>query len=169
MGLTFRKGTVADAENLVCFLERVRAEMTHPEWFYLDPPDLVREMLEDGTMTLWLAEEKHRIAAVFDILQPALKDYNYGYDLNLREDELLQVVHMDTAAVHPDYRGSGLQGQMVRMAEQELSGKGRRILLTTVHPENKYSLNNMLKQGYVIQKQVEKYGSRRYVLRKDIF
>ena len=58
---------------------------------------------------------------------------------------------------------------MVRMVEQELSGKGRRILLSTVHPENKYSLNNMLKQGYVIQKQVEKYGSRRYVLRKDVF
>ena len=169
MGLTFRKGTVADAENLITFLERVRAEMKNPEWFYLDPPDLVREMLEDGTMTLWLAEENHQIAAVFDILKPALKDYNYGYDLNLQENELLQVVHMDTAAVHPDYRGRGLQGQMVRMAEQELAGYGKKILLSTVHPENKFSLNNMLKQGYVIQKQVEKYGSRRYVLRKDVF
>lgn len=169
MGLTFRKGTVADAEDLITFLERVRAEMTHPEWFYLDPPELVREMLEDGTMTLWLAEENQQIVAIFDILKPALRDYNYGYDLNLQEDELLQVVHMDTAAVHSAYRGRGLQAQMVQMAERELSGNGKKILLSTVHPENKFSLNNMLQQGYAIQKLVEKYGSRRYILRKDIF
>ena len=83
--------------------------------------------------------------------------------------ELLQVVHMDTAAVHRDYRGRGLQRTMVEIAEQELSGQGRRILLCTVHPENRYSLNNMQNRGYEIQKRVNLYGSERYILRKDIF
>ena len=58
--------------------------------------------------------------------------------------------------------------KMVHTAEEELSGQGKRILLCTVHPENRYSLNNMLNQGYAIQKRVEKYGSERLVLRKDI-
>lgn len=169
MELTFRKGTAADTENIIRFLKNIKAEMTHPEWFYLDPPDLVREMMKDGIMTVWLAEEENQIAAIFDILYPGLRDDNYGYDLGLPEAELLQVVHMDTAAVHPDYRGRGLQAKLLHMAEQELSGRGKKILLSTVHPENRFSLNNMLGQGYAIQKQVGKYDSERYILRKDIF
>ena len=58
---------------------------------------------------------------------------------------------------------------MVQMAEEALSGKGRRILLSTVHPENRFSLKNMLAQGYRIEKRVAKYGSERCILRKEIF
>lgn len=169
MELTFRRGTLADTEGFIRFLEEVKAAMPQKDWFYLDPPDTVRRMMEDGTMELWVAMDGERIAAAFDILCPGLAPFNYGYDLGLAEGELLQVVHMDTSAVHADYRGMGLQQKMVQTAETELSGQGRRILLCTVHPGNCYSLNNMLQQGYVIQKRVRKYGSERFVLRKDIF
>lgn len=169
MELQFRKGTLADTDDFVQFLDDVRAEMSQKDWFYLDPPDVVRQMMADGTMELWLAMDGNQIAAAFDILFPGTAAYNYGYDLGLSQKELLQVVHMDTSAVQRDYRGLGLQRKMVDTAEQALRGKGRRILLCTVHPENRYSLNNMLKQGYQIQKRVEKYGSERFVLRKDIF
>lgn len=169
MSLRFRKGTLADVEIFIQFLDEVKAGMPQQHWFYLDPPETVREMIADGIMEVWLAMDEDRLAAVFDILYPGLNSYNYGFDLGLCEEELLQVIHMDTSAVHPDYRGLGLQGRMVHMAEQELFGRGKRILLSTVHPENRYSLNNMLKQGYEIQKLVGKYGSKRYILRKDIF
>ena len=169
MSLTFRKGTLSDAERFSEFLEEIRAGMSNKEWLYLDPPDLVSEMIADGTMELWLAVDGDRLAAVFDILYPGLDSCNYGYDLNLTESELLQVVHMDTSAVHPDYRGQGLQGRMVHTAERELVGSGKRILLCTVHPENQFSLNNMLNQGFEIQKRVRKYGSERLILRKNIF
>ena len=76
---------------------------------------------------------------------------------------------MDNAAVHPDYRGNGLQRRLVQIAEQSLAEQGSRILLTTVHPENQYSLNNMRSQGYSVQMLLNKFGSRRYILRKDIF
>lgn len=168
MELEFRKGNQRDTELFIQFLDTVKEEMTQKEWFYLDPPEVVREMMADGTMELWLAMDADRLAAAFDILHPGLDSFNYGYDLGLTEEELLQVVHMDTSAVHRDYRGQGLQRKMVHTAEEELSGQGKRILLCTVHPENRYSLNNMLNQGYAIQKRVEKYGSERFVLRKDI-
>ena len=169
MKLTFRKGSLADTEQFIQFLDEVKANMPQQTWFYLDPPDTVRKMMEEGTMELWVAMDGDRIAAAFDILYPGLASYNYGYDLNLTQEELLQVIHMDTSAVHQDYRGLGLQRKMVDTAETELRGKGKRILLCTVHPENRYSLHNMLAQGYAVQKRVEKYGSERYILRKDIF
>ena len=167
--MEFRKGTTEDTERLIAFLEQVRDGMERKEWFYLDPPEVVRAMMSDGTMELWLAEEDGHLAAIFDMLHPGLQSFNYGYDLDLSEEDLLRVVHMDTSAVHPDYRGQGLQSRMIREAEEELSGKGHRILLCTAHPENRYSLNNLLGLGYAIQKKVEKYGSERYILRKDIF
>jgi len=169
MELKIRRGTLDDAGRFIRFLNEVKAEMPQKEWFYLDPPEWIRKMLAEGTMTLWLAEDGDRIVAAFDILQPGLDSCNYGYDLELDREELMQVVHMDTAAVHRDYRGLGLQRKLVETAEKQLSGKGSRILLTTVHPDNFYSLNNMRRQGYRIQKRVEKYQSERYVLRKDIF
>lgn len=169
MELTFRKGIIEDTEPLIRFLEEVREGMEQKDWFYLDPPEAVRTMMADGTMELWVAEDHDRLAAIFDVLYPGLESFNYGYDLDLREEDLLRVVHMDTSAVHPDYRGQGLQAMMIRRAEEELSGKGHRILLCTAHPENRFSLNNLLGLGYAIKKRVEKYGSERYILRKDIF
>ena len=169
MCLKFRKGTIEDTEHLIRFLEEVRAGMSRKDWFYLDPPEVVRAMMTKGIMELWVAEDGNRMAAIFDVLYPGLESYNYGYDLGLPEEDLRKVIHMDTSAVHSDYRGRGLQAKMIRGAEEELSGKGHRILLCTAHPENRFSLNNLLSLGYVIQKEAEKYGSRRYILRKDIF
>lgn len=169
MNLIFRKGTTADTETFIRFLDEVRNDMPQKDWFYLDPQETVRAMMSEGTMELWLAKDGDRIVAAFDILYPGLDSCNYGYDLNLPEEELQQVIHMDSSAVHRDYRGLGLQQKMVHTAEEELSGRGRRILLCTVHPHNIYSLNNMLKQGYQVQKCVQKYNSERLILRKDIF
>ncbi len=169
MELNFRKGALADTEKFLQFLAEVWEAMPRKDWFYLDPPETVRGMMRDGTMELWVAMDGDRMAAAFDILYPGLDPFNYGYDIGMTETELLQVVHMDTSAVLADYRGLGLQQKMVQIAENTLSGQGRRILLCTVHPENCYSLNNMLKQGYTVQKRINKYGSERFVLRKDIF
>ena len=168
MELTVRKGTTEDTEDLIRLLQEVRQGMVRKDWFYLDEPDDVRQMMADGTMQLWVARDADVLAAVFDILIPGTAEYNYGYDLGLTEEELLRVVHMDTAAVHPDYRGRGLQFCLMQEAEQYAAAMGRRILLTTVHPENRYSLNNILRQGYTVVRRLPKYGSERFILRKDL-
>lgn len=168
MHIEIRKGNMGDTEAFIRLLQEVRQGMEHKEWFYLDPPEEIREMMEDGTMQLWVAMDGSRMAGAFDILIPGLEPYNYGYDLGFSEEELLRVINMDTAAVHPDYRGLGLQKRLMLEAEKETCRQGRRILMCTVHPENSFSLNNVLKQGYSIEKKLCKYGSVRYILRKDI-
>jgi len=169
MVFQFRKGIREDIELFIRFLDEIKAGMSQKDWFYVDPADVVRSMMAEGTMEFWMAFHENQLAAVFSVLFPGLQPYNYGYDLGLCEEDLLRVIHMDTAAVHADYRGYGLQERLVQMAEQELSGKGRRILLSTVHPENRFSLNNMQRRRYEIQRWVEKYGSERLILQKEIF
>lgn len=167
MSIEIRKGNREDTENFICLLQEVRESMEYKEWFYLDPPEDVRIMMANGTMELWVAMDGDRMAAAFDILRPGLEEYNYGYDLDFSEEELMRVINMDSAAVRPDYRGQGLQRKLIQCAEEQLSREGKRILLCTVHPDNRFSLQNVLAQGYTIQKKLPKYGSVRYLLRKD--
>ena len=168
MNIEIRKGGKEDTEAFIHLLEEVRQGMEHKEWFYLDPPEFVREAMEQGTMELWVAMDGETVAAAFDILRPGLEDYNYGYDLVFSREELLRVINMDSAAVHPNYRGLGLQGKLIQCAEEQLRREGNYILLCTVHPENRFSLQNVLHQGYTVQRKLGKYGSVRYLLRKDI-
>lgn len=168
MCINIRKGTKCDLDAFIILLREVREAMEHKEWFYLDPPEDIRAMMADGIMELWVAEENDRIVAALDVLRPGLEEINYGYDLGFSEEELMRVINMDSAAVHPDYRGRGLQRKLIQCAEEQIRGEGNRILLCTVHPENRFSLQNVLDQGYTIQKRLEKYGSVRYILRKDI-
>ena len=168
MEITIRKGSNDDIESVICLLQDVKAAMEHPEWFYLDSPEDIRGMMADGTMQLWVAEDGNTLAGILYILFPGLQEFNYGYDLGFTQEELLRVVSMDTAAVRPEYRGMGLQGKLIQAAEDSLKGEDARILLCTIHPENSFSLNNALKLGYEIQRELPKYGSTRYVLRKNL-
>lgn len=76
---------------------------------------------------------------------------------------------MDMAVVHPTYQGNRLQSRMLRKAEEVLAGSPvlRNRLLATVHPDNRFSLNNMLNSGYEIVKTTRLYGGLpRHVLQK---
>lgn len=169
MAIRIRKGSAADTESYLQLLHVVKEHMDHPEWFYLDPDEDVRAMMANGMMELWVAEDEDgTLAGGFDIIHPGLAECNYGWDLDFSESELMRVIQMDTAAVHPDYRGQKLQWKLMQEAEKSISQKHRGILLCTVHPDNRYSLQNVLKQDYTIVKKKEKYGSVRYILRKDL-
>ena len=169
MGIIIRRGTLSDTDAFINLLENVRSGMENKEWFYLDPPEFVREQMDGGTMLLWVAMDGDRLAGALDVLIPGEESYNYGYDLDFDRETLMQVVNMDSAAVYPQYRGQGLQRKLLAEAEEALRQMGKWILLCTVHPDNHFSLENVRRQGYTVQKLLKKYGSVRYLLRKDIF
>ena len=167
--IEIRKGTEEDLEGFIALLDAVKRNMDHDEWFYLDPPDALRKMMQDGIMEFWVALDGEKMAGAFDVLHPEQKSLNYGYAIGLSEDELPLVVNMDSAAVHPAYRGQGLQRRLMQIAEEDLlSRKEKRILLCTVHPDNRFSLRNVLSQGYRVVKSIPIYGSVRHVLCKVI-
>ena len=72
-------------------------------------------------------------------------------------------------AILPEYRGMRLQAILMEAAEQELAVKGYRYMMCTVHPDNSFSRNNMVRQGYRAVCRKEKYGGRiRDVMLKEL-
>ena len=102
--------------------------------------------------------ENGEIAGFFLIHIPGLTEKNLGRSLGLPAEELPAVAHMDSAAVLPAYRGNGLQARLLREAERRLAGGPYSIWMSTVHPDNRYSLANMLAQGYQVAATMKKYG-----------
>ena len=74
----------------------------------------------------------------------------------------------DSAIVHPDYRGNGLQRKLLEAA-LALLRPGIVGIGATVSPENQYSLNNALASGFEIVCRREMYGGYdRYLLAKRL-
>lgn len=140
-------------------------------WFVVDPEEDMRKMLESDGGRAYKAVEAStgEIAGVLTVVFPKTDPCNLGNDIGLPAEELAFVVHMDTAVVMPQYRGFQLQKRLMQYAETELAREGCRYLCCTAHPENVYSKNNILAQGYQIMTTKEKYGGfLRHVFMKKI-
>jgi ribosomal protein S18 acetylase RimI-like enzyme len=141
--------------------------------------DSYYEMLEDmdaGAKIIGVQNEKNRIIAYRYIAFPGKTKRNLGYDINLFEEEMNKVVHLETTVVDPNYRGNNLQSLTLEAAKKIVLADGYEHFLCTVSPHNFYSLYNIMKSGLMIKALKKKYGSAeagddglwRFILHSDI-
>ena len=99
------------------------------------------------------------------IVFPGTREDNLGRDIGLKEDEILRVGHLETAVVHPAFRGNDLQrkmGYLLIKAAQER--EGWEYLLNTVSPFNYPSILSTISMKMQIIDIAEKYeGKLRYI------
>lgn len=173
MEFRIEKIEMNDISEVIRIIMEVHQGMpeSQKEWFAVDDEAYTREFLTNGTGRAYKAVETESgtIAGIFTVVIPGLADFNLGYDIGLPEHELHQVAHMDTAAVLSAYRGYGLQNRLISYAEEELKKEGYRILCCTAHPENRFSCDNIRKNGYQVMLTKEKYGGFiRHIFMKQI-
>ncbi len=89
-----------------------------------------------------------QLAGMFFVVLPGMEEENLGYDIGMQGRQLYECAIMDTVVVLPEYRGMHLQYEMMQTVERKLHKEGYRYLLCTVHPENKFSRENVKRQGY---------------------
>ena len=165
------RATVFDAKEMTELIQYVHSCMDNKEWYVIDDLDYYTHYLKDGYGITYKAIdiETNQMVGIFMAIIPDTKEVNLGYDLGLDEKESKKVAVMETAAVLPEYRGNNLKYRLMQAAEAELIELGYCYLTGTVHPENRFSLNVFLKQGYHIAVTKEKYqGLLRDVLMKEI-
>lgn len=152
-------------------IQSVWQQIEQKDWFVADDSEYTRHSLTEGNGIGYKAFEADSgaLAGVFIATLPGDREENLGRDIGLSQEELGKVAHMESVAILPEYRGNGLQYILMKTAEDELRKQGCRHLMCTVHPENKYSRNNMIKQGYQVVLTKEKYGGYlRDILLKEI-
>jgi len=155
-------------QDLVNLQKIIAANLPCPEIFMLHDDLYLREILRHERSAIGVTTEEGLIA--FSIIRiPGLSEDNLGRDINLPEEELTKVAHLQAAAVHPAYRGNGLQRKLTSAHLGVIEEMGYEHVCCTVSPKNPVSLNNYLSCGLIIEGLCPKMqGWWRFVLHKNI-
>jgi ribosomal protein S18 acetylase RimI-like enzyme len=146
----------------------IAANLPCPEIFMLHDDFYMREILRHERSVMGVTTEEGLIA--FSLIRiPGLANDNLGRDINLPEEELCKVAHLQAAAVHPAYRGNGLQRKLTFAHLDVIEEMGYEHVCCTVSPKNPISLSNYLSCGLAIEGLCPKMqGWWRFILHKNI-
>lgn len=164
--MTLRAAGPEDAAAFYALQNEVRAAMPHPEQFVPDTlENIARYLKEDLCIGGW---DGGRLGAYFILRYCGQDAHNYAAFMGIPREEWDGWANADSAIVHPDYRGNGLQRKLLEAA-LALLRPGIVGIGATVSPENQYSLNNALASGFEIVCRREMYGGYdRYLLAKTL-
>ena len=132
-----------DLDYYIEFRESVRTKMEVPEWLGEIPKEGLEEMLSIGGK-IWMYYMGEIPVCTWMFIpagEEAKEDLEIeGIDYNLMGD-------IGPVFVNFDYLGNGLMYQMLLRFDEYLKSIGYKYVMTTVHPDNIFSSNNMIKYG----------------------
>lgn len=160
MNFVIEKAEVSDAQVMGDLIRQVYEEMEQKEWYVTDDAAYIERMLSGGRGIGYLAREakSRELAGIFLVTIPGDEPWNLGNDIGFSGEQKKAAAHMESAAVLKKYQGNHLQYRLMQAAEQDLRDGGFKYLLCTIHPENRFSKGNVLRQGYRVAATKEKYG-----------
>lgn len=171
MNYKFRLAIPQDIFPVYHLMTETMALMEHKEWFVPETLESLTAILnpQKGFLLLAIAVDTGELAGYFMILFPGNTEKNLGKEVNFSDEKLALTCHMESTVIHPNHRGCHLQAQLAAAAEERISRLPYRYSFATVHPDNRYSLQNMQRIGYQIIKEAKLYGGLdRLILVKDL-
>lgn len=162
MNFRIEKATIDEAQQIADLIEEVYEAMPQKEWYVPDNAEYTNSMMASrkGVVYKAVEEESGELAAILMALYPGVCEENLGNEIGLSVNQQTEVVHMESAAVRPKYRGHGLQARLMDTAEKEAIQRNKHYLMCTIHPSNDFSKNNALKLGYHVMTTKLKYGGK---------
>ena len=192
---TLRIAALEDACEIWKIMDFCAKSMEHKEHFICDDLDYVKDILLGTGFGVVACDVNGEIVGNLLVKYQGLEEENLGYDvfvkaetlthkiLNssvlpqdkksailLNEKNLNRVLHMDSASVHPNHRGHGLESRMIDFAETLVDPSKYCYSFATVAPKNFASLKSFERNGYQVILTKEKYGGLiRHVMLKTLF
>jgi ribosomal protein S18 acetylase RimI-like enzyme len=160
-----RKDSIQD---LVSLQSLIAENLPEPEIFRLHDIEDFRDVFQSEHSVIGVTTPEG-LAAYSIIRIPGLAEDNLGRDIDLTKGEQLRVAHLQAMAVHPHFRGNGLQRRMASAHLHVVENMGYEHVCCTISPRNPISLHNILSCGFVIKGLIPKFGGWwRYIMYKDI-
>jgi len=154
--------------ELVGLQNLIGENLSEPEIFKLHNNNDFKNIFQSENSVIGV-ETADGLVAYSIIRIPGLTEDNLGRDIELPREEHTQVAHLQATAVHPIFRGNGLQQKLARAHLDELEKMGYKHVCCTVSPRNPISLGNIISCGFVIKGLIPKFdGWWRYIMYKSI-
>lgn len=151
-----------NVDEYIEFRECVKEKMIHSEWLGdFSKEDLVN--LLNNNSKIWIYYlDKEPVCSMMLIPSDEKALSNFKLDLDYRE-----VADYEPMFVNPKYVGNGLQYQMLQVLDEYCINNKYKYAASTIHPDNVYSINNLVKDGFECKNTKEfKRGIRNIYLKK---
>ena len=188
-----RQAALEEAYEIWSIMDTCYQTLEHKEYFICDDLDYVKDILSGHGFGVVACDESEKIVGNLLVKYPGISKENLGYDMfmkmdmrliddgnqpflqntnlpiTLSEENLIRVLHMDSASVLPEHRGHGLECRMIAFAETLVDTSKYCYSFATVAPKNLASLKSLERNGYQVMVTKEKYdGVMRCVMMKTL-
>lgn len=151
-----------DIDKYLYYVQLVKSNMAYPDWLGDFTKEDIKELLENGSK-IWIYYLDSEFVCSMMLIPADKKGLS---KLGLNDYDYKSIVDYGPMMVNPKYTGNNLQFQML----QELDKYCKDYYLyaaSTIHPDNIYSINNLLKDNFECINQVDlKRGTRNVYLKK---
>lgn len=162
---TIRACTPDDLLPIMALQEEVRKSVDNPATFATVSSAEASESLFLDRVYCAVADGKLAAVTAMIVNRPSAR--NAGSHIGYTEEEQRKCVTMEVTFIAPSCRGYGLQEIFFGLREEVALELGATEALTTISPDNEYSLNNALRSGYTVVAEKALYGGlQRSILRK---
>lgn len=153
--MQLRPCQLSDLQSVIDLNEAIYSALPDKSILRHNSPEMIASCIEEPNVTLGVWEGDTLIA-IGMLYVPQCIEEDHFHDLGLEGE--YKSANQKLFLVREGYRGLGLQRKLIREVEKIAITRGYNLLCTTVAPNNEFSINNFLKEGYVYAKTEEKYG-----------
>ena len=153
--MELRRCTPADLDAVVELNETIYAALPDKTVLRHNSLEMIDSCLVEPNVTLGFWDGDLLIAIGVLYVSQCIEEDHF-HDLGLPGD--YRSANQKLFLVREGYRGQGLQQKLIREIEKVAIERGYNLLCTTCAPNNDFSINNFMKEGYVYAKTEEKYG-----------
>lgn len=132
-----------DLNKYIEFREYVKKHMKHPEWLGDFKKQDLEFMIHNNTKIWIYFLDDIPICSMMFI--PADKSSLEKFEINL---DYKEVADYGPMMVNPDFIGNGLQYQILKKIDTYSINNNYKYAVSTIHPDNIYSINNLLKDNF---------------------
>ena len=149
-------------DEYINFREFVKKSMVHPEWLGNFTKEDLNNLLNTGSK-IWIYYLKNDPVCSMMLIPSDERALN-KFEIDLSTEE---VVDYGPMFVSPHYWGQHLQYQMLKYLDEYAKNIGYKYAAGTIHPDNTYSINNLVKDEFVYLRTKEfTRGTRNIYLKK---
>lgn len=162
-----RQCTPGHLKEVLCLQNETLPDLPSADILRENTPEMLEECLNPPHHTVG-AWYKGELAAFSVLYYPNNEKENLSLSLKGIDVSGLITANNKLCIVRKKFRGNSLQYNLGLVLERHAASNGTNLLCATVSPKNPYSINNILRLGFVYNNTLLKYGFERNLYYKFI-